>query len=135
MKWNQEIFYNNIRALIIECCAGNASIFNKKIKSRDAATRWKTKKPSMKSVHTIVDVFGVSLNWLLTSKGEMFLMENPNGAITPISDEAEMWKNKYLEVVEKLLKAIEELNKLKEARVWSGEERRVAKLPSRPGAK
>lgn len=71
MKWNQEIFYNNILRLITERCAGNATIFNEKIHSRDAATRWKTKKPTLKAINTIMDVFEVSYDWLTANKGEM----------------------------------------------------------------
>jgi hypothetical protein len=71
MKWDQEIFYNNIQLLIKDRCAGNATIFNEKIHSRDAATRWRTKKPSMKALNTIVDVFDVGIEWLTTGQGEM----------------------------------------------------------------
>ena len=79
MEWNQEIFYNNIKLLIKERCAGNATIFNEKIHSRDAATRWKTKKPTLKMLDTIVDVFDVSMNWLRTGQGEM--MSRPGPAV------------------------------------------------------
>jgi hypothetical protein len=69
MKWNQEVFYNNIMLLINGYCAGNATSFNKKIKSRDAATRWRTKKPTLKALSTIMDVFNVTLEWLVTDHG------------------------------------------------------------------
>lgn len=82
MEWNQEIFYNNIMLLIKERCAGNSTIFNDKIHSRDAATRWKTKKPTLKALDTIADVFDVSMNWLRTGQGEPAVAADPSDQVT-----------------------------------------------------
>jgi len=96
MEWNQELFYNNIKQIIKICCNGKALAFNEKIKSRDAATRWRNKKPSINSIATIIHVFGVSIDWLVEGQGEMFAKEESSG------EDAAYWRDKYLECVETL---------------------------------
>jgi hypothetical protein len=68
MKWNQEIFVNNVQWIIDHHCNGNASVFNGMVRQRDAMTRWKNPgyRPSLLVLLEITDNFPVSLDWLIT---------------------------------------------------------------------
>jgi hypothetical protein len=68
MKWNQDIFVNNIATIIHTMCHDNSSKFNGIIGSRDAATRWKTPgyRPSLDILLTVTEKFDVTMDWLLT---------------------------------------------------------------------
>jgi len=70
MKWDKNIFINNIDYLIDCFCAGNAKAFNTRINKRDAATRWRHTelKPSIDALITICNEFGCTVDWLLTGE-------------------------------------------------------------------
>ncbi|MBN1548151.1 MAG: helix-turn-helix transcriptional regulator [Syntrophaceae bacterium] len=100
MVWNKEIFVRNIDELIKNFCNGNATVFNKKIGSRDAATRWKYKniKPSLENIITICDVFGCSADWLLTGSDTLQFK------ICPVCGD---WSNEVKEACRKLHEIME----------------------------
>lgn len=70
MIYNRDIFISNIEKLITDKHGGYAAPFNRNIGQRDAVTRWKTGKfkPSLDVLLKITQLYGVSLNWLLTGE-------------------------------------------------------------------
>jgi hypothetical protein len=74
MKWNQEIFKNNLEALIEAKYGGVQNKFNETM-GRDAATRWKTARPSFPLLLKITELFGCGFDWLLTEHGHVKISE------------------------------------------------------------
>ena len=77
--WDKIIFLKNIDMLVSEECNGVAKTFNRRIKDRDAVTKWKTteKRPAVSALLKICEEFGVTLDWLLTGKGPKYRSESP----------------------------------------------------------
>ena len=81
MKYNKNIFLNNIRALTDTHCQGVERVFNEKIGQRDAFTRWKKPgiNPNFDAISKICEIFNCSFDWLLTDNdakvdhGELFM--------------------------------------------------------------
>lgn len=70
MKWNQDIFVNNVQWIIDHYCDANASKFNETVGQRDAMTRWKIPgyRPSLAVLLKITENYPVTLDWLITGE-------------------------------------------------------------------
>ena len=62
---------------------------------------------------------------ILAGQGDTFSKDGKS----PISDNHQTWKDKYYKSLEKIEALREELDRIRENRKWSGEERRVQNLP------
>lgn len=64
--FDRKIFIKNVEELVRIYCGGSQKEFGKRIKDRDAVSKWKGGvTPSLEVLLRIPEIFGCSLDWLL----------------------------------------------------------------------